>query len=231
MHPFEEIYHAAWRHPGVCWAANAGLLAAVLLSTRRSPAWLKGWTAGFALCIALDAWFTGALSPLETTHPLYTQVSILFVILGDWRWFVLLLLPAISSGARGAWKWWPASLGLALVVPICQALLIKLFPALFANARNTFLAYELIFAALTAGFLARSRLLLHGEPESLIRWFQRVSLFVLGYYFLWASADVLILSGFMWGHLLRIVPDTLYYAGFLWFVWLSCPVELRISDA
>jgi hypothetical protein len=52
-----------------------------------------------------------------------------------------------------------------------------------------------------------------------------VASFEIVQYALWALADVLILSGMSWGFLLRIVPNSLYYAFFLPFVWWTAPRE------
>ncbi|MEZ4253518.1 MAG: hypothetical protein R3B99_35360 [Polyangiales bacterium] len=42
-------------------------------------------------------------------------------------------------------------------------------------------------------------------------------------YALWATADVVLLLGVELGHLLRIVPNVLYYAVFLVFVAATAP--------
>jgi hypothetical protein len=44
-------------------------------------------------------------------------------------------------------------------------------------------------------------------------------------YFGWASCDVLILSGVEAGHLLRIVPNVLYYGALLPFILLRAPAS------
>ncbi len=48
------------------------------------------------------------------------------------------------------------------------------------------------------------------------------------YYLLWAGADVLILAGWDAGFALRIVPNQLYYAFFIPYVWWRFQ---RVADA
>jgi hypothetical protein len=59
------------------------------------------------------------------------------------------------------------------------------------------------------------------------RWVHEVSLLFALLYFGWAGADVLLLAGVELGHLLRIVPNVLYYAGFLAWVYLRAPEPLK----
>ena len=55
------------------------------------------------------------------------------------------------------------------------------------------------------------------------RWMNGLSSFVTVQYLLWASADVMILSGLDMGYALRLVANTLYYAAFVPFAWLMAP--------
>jgi hypothetical protein len=51
-----------------------------------------------------------------------------------------------------------------------------------------------------------------------------VSLYVIGYYALWAGADAIILtSGADTGFLLRVLPNALYYGGFVPVVAWAAP--------
>jgi hypothetical protein len=61
------------------------------------------------------------------------------------------------------------------------------------------------------------------------RWVHEVSLLFAGLYFGWAAADVLLLAGVEFGHLLRIVPNVLYYAAFLAWVYVRAPEAFKQS--
>ena len=51
-------------------------------------------------------------------------------------------------------------------------------------------------------------------------------LFASGY-FGWAACDVLILLDIELGHLLRVVPNVIYYGAFLVLVFVRAPAPLR----
>ena len=73
-----------------------------------------------------------------------------------------------------------------------------------------FLVYEIAFFLLTLALLKwHSRL--KATP-----WLRKVSLFVLVYYGLWATADAIILTTESdLGFALRVVPNVLYYGGLI----------------
>jgi hypothetical protein len=92
-----------------------------------------------------------------------------------------------------------------------------------------FLVYEAMFFVLAlviyAAVLPKR---LAGVDPDLARWVKLLTLFELMQYGLWATADVLILSGVTEpGYLLRVVPNTLYYGAFLPFAWVTAPAALR----
>ena len=67
-----------------------------------------------------------------------------------------------------------------------------------------------MFVVLTLSLLRFARSVGEGA------WLQRVSRFVLFYYGLWATADVIILAtGSDLGFALRVVPNLLYYGGLI----------------
>jgi hypothetical protein len=114
---------------------------------------------------------------------------------------------------------------LALPVPVAQALLGAVFPRLFAEPRHTYLAYECLFLVWMGAYglwLSQREVSTAGR-----RFLRQLCLYSLGYYALWALADVWILSGADLGYLLRVVPNLLYYSLFLPFVLRLAPSELR----
>lgn len=214
----KALYDSGWHHP---FAAYVGLFALVVLlahtrstssetSGPRSERFLFGWATFFGLVLAADATVTGAWSPLPSSSPLFTPLSIAFVILGDTRFFLLqerfarpeapLLRVLLVAGLT------------SLVVPITSALLREAVP-LFAEGRWLFLSYELLALGLVIGlWLVRYRRAVEHETR---RWLGRVTALFAGLYALWATADVLILLDLEIGYLVRIVPNVLYYAVFL----------------
>ena len=59
-------------------------------------------------------------------------------------------------------------------------------------------------------------MLLRRHPNArALPWVRRVTRFVIFYYLLWATADVLILVAGDVGYLLRVVPNVLYYSGLI----------------
>jgi hypothetical protein len=84
------------------------------------------------------------------------------------------------------------------------------------------LVYELGFVALA--LVLRRRIdggLAAGASERDRRLLRALLLYAAGYYALWASADALILAGFDAGWGLRILPNQLYYAFTVPFVYFS----------
>ena len=204
----KALYDSGWHHP---FAAYLGLaLLAALLARAPRGTFLSRWAALFGLVLAADATITGAWSPLPSTSPLYTPLSIAFVILGDARFFYLqerFARPEASALRVGA----TAALT-SLVVPVTSTLAREVFP-LLAEGRWLFLGYELLALVFVLGtWLGRYRPAHAGEDR---RWLGRVTALFATLYALWATADVLILLDVELGHLLRVVPNVLYYAVFL----------------
>lgn len=212
----KALYDSGWHHP---FAAYVGvvMLLALLPRARRDP-FLFGYLTLFGLVIAADATVTGAWSPLSSTSPLYTPLSIAFVILGDARYFVLqerYLRPEASLGRTLA-----VALPLSFVVPMTSVLLRQLLPFL-GEGRWLFLSYELLALTLVVTlWFQRHR---HAPRDADRRWLRGASALFATLYALWATADVVLLADAQVGHLLRIVPNVLYYAVFLAFVAARAP--------
>ena len=197
-----QIYSSPWHHPGLLLPLSlAGLAYVLVLRARHPHAWspfLRAWLLAWAVEIALDASLTGFATPLHG-HPGAERVaSIVFVILGDLRAY--LLLERLASPSRHS-------------------------PSVFASGRHVFLFYESLSIALFA--LWRFAIVPRLGPSASASLARDVATFFLVQYALWASSDVLILSGIDLAYLLRIVPNVLYYGLFVAFVAWRAPRELR----
>lgn len=212
---FERLYASGLHNPGFFWLA--ALLLFVLLA-RRLP-FLHGFVALFGFAIAADALASGALSPIPPRSALATPIAITFVLLGDFRYFVLLF--RYAKGRFGAPEL-ARAVGFALLVPVLSAVVRAVIPSLAEPMRVTFLTYELMFFALALGlrFVLLPRL---QAPANVLRFLRELTHFELAQYGLWALADIVILSGVDAGYLLRLVPNAMYYAFFLLFVLLRAP--------
>jgi len=217
---YRAICESPLLHPLLFWVAGAALLLAV---ARRLP-FLYAYLVAFGLEILADATLTSAWSPVPPNGKLATAVSIAFVILGDFRFFVV-LARARSAGpiTRRAWL---AAVSLSLVVPALSQLPPLLFPAAFTSLRVTFLTYELMFFALALAIRLRfspaAAHAAHTGAAAQEKWATRVTEIELCQYGLWAAADVVILSGYDAGFLVRVLPNLLYYVLFLPLVaWLA----------
>lgn len=222
MSTFERIYASALHDPLFFWLAA---LAFVLVLASRLP-FLAGFLVLFTFEIAADALATGALSPIPKGASWATPVAVAFVILGDFRYFVLVErfrkpgrpLAAVL-GAAAAW---------ALLVPVASFALRNVVPSLAAPLRVTFLTYELMFLALAIvlRLAVLPRLAAEAAPD-VKRWLSEITVFEIVQYGLWAAADVAILSGAPAGFLLRLAPNAMYYTLFLPFVFARAPAPLR----
>lgn len=222
MSTFERLYSSPLQDPLFFWL-GAALFVIVLAS--RLP-FLAGFLAVFAFEIAADATLTGALTPIPKGASYATLVSVAFVILGDYRYFVLVerfsskdRKPGPALGVAAAW---------AFVVPVVSFALRTLVPSLASPPRVTFLTYELLFFALALVFrLAIVRRRSAGADPEVRRWLHTITVFEIAQYALWALSDILILSGVEAAFLLRFVPNAMYYVGFLPFVLFTAPASLR----
>lgn len=149
-----------------------------------------------------------------------TVVMVFFVLVGDFRVFLLLfalLAPArpldragVTAAVAEAARW-------TLLVPISAVAIDRALPLVLGPLppQSIWLVYELCFLVLA--LTLRERLLParlgHGH-ERLHAYLRALLGYVALYYALWAGADILILSGLDAGWLVRIIPNQLYYA--LW---------------
>lgn len=227
---FERFYGTAWHHPGIAFVA--ALAFAVALAWRRR--FLVGWAILFTVEILADALATGGLSPVPPGSGLMTGLGIAFVILGDFRYFLLVehgiaAKPgeAFTTVGLGPLRAWIPAVVTAFIVPLTSTAIRELFPATFAHdVRYTFLVYEALFVALALAY--RFVVVPRRAPPETRAWLLRLTDFELVQYGLWVFADlVIIFTKADVGFLLRLAPNTLYYALFLPFVWWTAPRGAR----
>lgn len=220
----QSIYDAALHHPGIAWLA--AVVTAIAFARRQR--FLVGWFVLFLLAIVADAWATGAFTRVPAEQGWIAGV--VFVILGDLRFFLL-----AERYARGKLdrKGIATALGLALLVPVATEVLRRAVPLIGSTPRYTFLAYEVMFLVLATVMrfvVYPSRLL--GMVQAPVRhWVLSIASFEILQYALWVACDLLILAGIEWALVLRIAPNTLYYALFLPFVVLRAPEAAWLPSA
>lgn len=233
---FRELYQSDAQAVYALWIVPLLFLAWLIVTpTGRagaSSAWrerdagfLRLYTILFGLETVLDPFATGPFlrATGQQDTAVGTGVLFLFVLLGDFRVFLLLFRmarperPLGTSLARAA-AW-------TFVVPVAAGLVNTALHALRPGlpSQTIWLVYELLFLAM-ALWLRGSYVPSEvgpGDPERR-RGLRAVAGYVAVYYALWALADVLILVfGLDAGWLLRVVPNQLYYAFWLPFVWFQ----------
>jgi hypothetical protein len=182
---------------------------------------LRLYVVVFCLETILDPIATGPLvRALGLSEPAATAVMLSFVLLGDFRVYLLVAFFSRGDGAlrpalREAALW-------TLAVPVFAGLANAALGAVIADLPDQvlWLIYEVAFVAVAAW------LGWHGVPARIPdrhdprrRALSRVLAYVAVYYALWATADTLILMGGSdAGWLLRIAPNQLYYAFYIPFV-------------
>ena len=176
----------------------------------REARFLHVWALAFTLETLIDPIATGPFVDAQGLSGLaLTAWIFVFVWLGDFR--VLWLLFAQAGSAPD----WSAAArraaALTCLVPLATGVLYApvWLGLLEAPGQVMWLIYELLFSAL-ALWLRR------GAHDPALR---DVLGYVFAYYALWAVSDLLILAGVDAGWALRVLPNQLYYAFFVPFVW------------
>jgi hypothetical protein len=215
----KQIYDSPYHHPLAAYVAGLLFLAVLL---RRLP-FLYGYTVLFLVCILADATVTGGWSPVPIGTAAYTVFSVLFIVLGDLRYFVL--AERVSRPADSLAQTCLFSVPMSLFVPISTGIMTRTIPA-FADDRVLYAVYEGMMVVIV---LALDHFRFRARPVTpeLRSWLSAVSRLFAGLYFGWALSDVLILLGVAEAHLLRIVPNVLYYCAFVPFVFLRAPVSAK----
>ena len=192
-----------WVLPVATWLS----LPIVLLFAWRCRGFFRAWGIAFGIAIALDAWLNGTFSPVPPTSPWAPRFGLVFVVLGDLRWFLAVEWDGRRRSPAVAFAW-------ASAVPLMTQLLRMILPAIAETPRFTYLAYELLFLLWLAFYGAvRGR----GLPPQQRAFATVTGRFVAVQYALWAVLDVLLLRGVDVIEL-RSDPDALYYVGFVPFV-------------
>ena len=215
----KALYDSPWHHPFLTYLAGAVLLFAL---ARRLP-FLYAYLFVFLVIILADANVTGGWSPVPIDTPLYTALSVVFIILGDFRYFLLAeraTRPKASFGAVLAF-----SVPISLLLPVSTGILTRTVDA-FSDTRVLYAAYELTMVVVVLG-LDRVRFSARDVDPSVRRWVHEVSLLFGALYFGWGACDLLLLAGVELGHGLRIVPNVLYYGALLPFIFWRAPPEWK----
>jgi len=171
---------------------------------------VRRWAVVFGLVALVDPIATGPLG-----WPLLP-----FVLLGDFRVFLLVLAVVHPTRARGAVLLEAAAW--TLVVPTFAYGTIRLAESVTGPLAPTMLwiVYEIGFVVLVDALLVwviPRRIAPDREPVR--RYVRAVLAFVVLYYVLWPLADVLALNGEDRGWALRMVPNQLYYGLFVPFAY------------
>lgn len=176
----------------------------------RAAGFVRTWAIVFALDAVLDPIATGVLG--------WSMLP--FVLLGDYRVFALFLLVMQPARSRGGVLLEAA--GWTLIVPAIAYGLYRGIAAVQGPQPEAilWLIYELSFVLLTLVLWRRvvPARVEAGRP-AVRRYLGAVAGMVIAYYVLWATADVVILSGVDAGWALRIVPNLLYYGAFVPFAY------------
>ena len=216
--PFESFYAGPLQHPGLLWIA-AGLAIALCLFRRGLHPSMRRYCVLLGLLSLLDAWLTanhvyglGALPPA-----LAGGVPLFFVLAGDFRYLLVITAGTPDGRLEPTRRSLLSAAALTVLVPVLTQIVLTVLPEPMRGARVMFLIYELSFVGLTLA-------LLRWHPSARSGWIRSVSWLVVLYYGLWAAADAIILrTGSDLGHLLRVLPNVLYYGGLIAALGLSAP--------
>jgi hypothetical protein len=218
--PLEAFYASPLQHPVLLWAAAGAALAWCAARRGLAPG-LRRFCLALGALSLLDAWLTAdrVLGVGALPGAAARAVPLFFVLAGDFRFLLLLGAATAEGGVSFRARRVLAAAGLTLVVPLASRAVVAALPGdLSGEPRVLFLVYEVAFALLTLLLLRR-----HPGLER-APWLAPVGRFVLLYYALWASADAILLAtGSDPGFGLRVVPNLLYYGGFIAAVAAAAP--------
>jgi hypothetical protein len=181
---------------------------------------VHSWALLFAGVALLDPLLNGKLVPALGLEGLAaTAAMLVFVLLGDFRVYWLVFALAGDGARHGAGR---AALWTA-AVPVLAYAADQLAGALGLRGEGTrlWLIHELLFTGV-ALWLRSIWLPRRVADAGRRRFLRAVCAFVALYYGLWAASDALWLAtsaDAAW--LLRLLPNQLYYALFVPFVWLT----------
>ncbi len=230
---FRRLYDSPWHNPFAFLVVAAVVI--VLLLARRPSApraqFVWRWALFFAVEIACDAFVTGGWSPLLPEHAAWIgTAAVPFVILGDYRWFLLIERSLAAPADLAATPRRPFGIAClwAFIVPVLAFGTARALPQYFTDVRRLFLLYETLFLVLASVYaFVRIRPRIASVPTDTRRWVSQLTTFEYVTYLAWALADVIILAGHDAGFALRLVANSLYYAVFVPFAYLTAPREVR----
>jgi len=207
----QHVYDSAWHLPAIAFLSVTVLFIAL---ARRKP-FIVGFTVLFGWAIILDACVNGALSPIPES--LKSLFALTFVVLGDWRYFIL-----IERYWKGNFRLTGAlrTIAVTSIVPLLSLAFMQT-AAGKNDMRAVFLLYEAAFfvlALIVLGIVRRRVRSLEAQTFLLA-----LTQFELLQYGLWAIADLLVILGHSWAMTLRMAANILYYALFIPFVWWRSP--------
>lgn len=205
----------------LAWRLTAGFderLAAV----PRAAGFVSGLTLFFAIETMIDPIATGPFLKLDFIRDTLasTLIPFLFVLLGDLR--VLLLAIGVARPERSLRQNLDWAAGTALIVPIIAGIGFALTSWIWPDVHSQVLwmLYEFGFLALCI-FLARVWVPRNVPNDpALTAFLKAIFGYSAAYYALWWVADVLIVVADLdLGWAIRIVPNQLYYAFWVPFVY------------
>jgi hypothetical protein len=188
---------------------------------------VDGYAIVFAIATILHPIISGPLARALglADGPGATVVRLVFLLLGDFRVY-LLIFGLIAIAAARPWK---TAVGIALgwtvIVPIVAYSAATALRAAVPGVSPALIwpIYEALFAGM--GWMLWARVVPARVPSTqpALRAFLRSALlYVAAYYGLWAFADLLIqVGGIDAAWLLRVVPNQLYYAFWVPFVFFA----------
>jgi hypothetical protein len=232
---WQELYATDLQGLYAVWVVPLLFFGFLLLDLRRrrsrvaivpqASAFLRAYALAFTLETMLDPLAGGPVLRWLglADRPVALVVVFFFVLLGDFRVFLLVLgLAALATGrplrpavaAAAAWSF---------IVPLATFAIHGTLGAIAGTqpSQSLWLIYELGFLAMT--FVLRHHVVPARVPAAqpgLRAYLHAVLAYVALYYALWATADALILaSGADLAWALRMIPNQLYYALYVPFVY------------
>jgi hypothetical protein len=234
---FRAFYDSPWQHPGIAFFFGLPLLSIALLGTQaarraqdadpRRRAFLLSFLV-VELAILLDAFFTGAWSPLRPESAAAQAVAVVFVVLGDLRYFYFVERQRgeVAAGRSAALRAMTVALPVSFIVPIGVAIGKSAWPARM-QGNLLYLVYELAALAVVVAFALVRRPHTTDGADRRRAYVTRLLVLEAAQYATWALADLIILAGEDVGYLVRVLPNAIYYAAFVPAACLRTPAGSR----